>query len=114
MRARAAQTLQELVDLFVMAQRWPVPFLPKPARLYAANMAGGLAPQKAFAVARKAYDGERFGGAKLACNARLMPGGLTVEAQVGGVELPDGWDFGAVACRVWDPVLDAMTAEGQP
>jgi len=108
MRARAGQTLQELVDLFVMARQWPIPFVPKPAQLFAANVADGQSPEAALKAAQSAFKKARFHGPGEPCHARLMPEGLTLERRVGAVELPDGWDFAAVACRVWGPALDAM------
>lgn len=107
LRGVAEEHLRYLVELFIAAHRWPIPFVPGPARAYAEAIQSGEAAPDALAKAQKSYGGG-YGGSSAPHNARLMPEGLSAALSVGGVALPAGFDFHTLAERVWLPVLNAL------
>ncbi len=111
--AKPKRHLADLVALYRLGQRVPLPLFPDPASAYAAKIADGKSPEQALAAARaeydKGYDGpknayvEKVYGDRDPLDATFRLFGADAEVDAAPDTTPPS--FADIAQRVFDPLL---------
>lgn len=115
--ARAGESLRDLVGLYELGLREPLPIASKSSFEYAAARRKGAAPDEAIKAAGKGWEGARWGGECREAEHEHVYGRqpaftLLLEAVAQPGDGADRWPdeptrFGVLSRRWWDPLLEA-------